>query len=401
MTKSQPFAIKLRLFAICLVAIGCVKLGLLGLAAFDFSASPEGGSVEKTAQTADNGDVQAKLDELAAKLNIDEPKNEPAREEPKPEVKKNDEPLPQGALAAQLAAAAKPRRLAEDASQSVLPAPLVPAGPATAISHAAPSLSGDLPPTPTPLGTPLVEAGIPAPQTTPATVAARDESSLWNMLKLTSLPIPGLGSVQAAHAAALDMPAPPPLQQTSPFTPAEQLAPTGQPGITLPGAPSLPSNIPSGTSGNAPLPPRAPATLPGASVSPLAPAPSPNVNTIPPAFDPNAQNSELARQQQDILMLRQQMDERLKDIKAAEDKMKDLLREANDLEEKKVKNLIQMYANMKPRMAAQAMESMDERIAVRILSGMQPKQSGEILTYTNPAKTAKLTEMITRMRVAQ
>ncbi len=60
-----------------------------------------------------------------------------------------------------------------------------------------------------------------------------------------------------------------------------------------------------------------------------------------------------------------------------------------------------MYANMKPRMAAQAMENMDERIAVRILSGMPPKQSGEILTYTNPAKTAKLTELITRMRMGQ
>ncbi len=58
-----------------------------------------------------------------------------------------------------------------------------------------------------------------------------------------------------------------------------------------------------------------------------------------------------------------------------------------------------MYANMKPRTAAKALESMDERVAIRILSGMAPKQSGEILTYTNPAKTAKFTEMITRMRL--
>ena len=42
---------------------------------------------------------------------------------------------------------------------------------------------------------------------------------------------------------------------------------------------------------------------------------------------------------------------------------------------------------------------MDERVAIRILSGMAPKQSGEILTYTNPVKTAKFTELITRMRL--
>lgn len=398
MTKSRQSAIKLRLsrLALCLVAIGCIKLCLMGLTAFDFPSTPQP-DAKKAAEVADNGDVQAKLDELAAKMKIDEPKKEP-------EASKKDEPLPQGALAAQLAAAAKPKRNNDNGSQSVLPAPLVPAGPANAISHAGPTITGTLPPVPMPLGTPLVEAGIPAPQQgNPAARAARDESSLWDMLKLTSLPIPGLGSAQAAHAAALDMPAPPPLPQSSPFTPAEQLAPMGQQGVTLPGAPGIHSNIPSGSAGDAPLPPRAPASMPGmsASPSPLTTAPPPNVDTIPPSFDPNAQNSELARQQQDILMLRRQMDERLKDIKAAEDKMKDLLREANELEEKKVKNLIQMYANMKPRMAAQAMENMDERIAVRILSGMPPKQSGEILTYTNPAKTAKLTELITRMRMGQ
>ena len=100
-------------------------------------------------------------------------------------------------------------------------------------------------------------------------------------------------------------------------------------------------------------------------------------------------------------MLRQQMDQRLKDLQNAEGKMKDMIREAKELEDKKVKNLILMYGNMKPRMAAQALENMDERVAVRILSGMAPKQSGEILTYTNPAKTAKFTEMITRMRMPE
>ena len=115
--------------------------------------------------------------------------------------------------------------------------------------------------------------------------------------------------------------------------------------------------------------------------------------------DPYDKAQELARQQQDILMLRQQMDQRLKDLQDAERKMKDMIREAKDLEDKKIRNLIQMYANMKPRTAAKALESMDERVAIRILSGMAPKQSGEILTYTNPAKTAKFTELITRMRL--
>ena len=50
--------------------------------------------------------------------------------------------------------------------------------------------------------------------------------------------------------------------------------------------------------------------------------------------------------------------------------------------------------------AAKALENMDDRIAIRILSGMPPKQAGEILTYTNPQKTAEFSELISRMKSA-
>ena len=221
------------------------------------------------------------------------------------------------------------------------------------------------------------------------------------MLGLKSQPIPGLGSVQAAHAAALDMPVPQAPAASSPFAPAEQTAP-----VTMPGAPDIPADIPrgQGTDG-APLPPRgagassALPSLPQNGQPATLPPPAPRVTTTAPPGDPNDKAQDLARQQQDILMLRQQMDQRLKDLQDAEQKMKDMIREAKGLEDKKIRNLIQMYANMKPRTAAKALESMDERVAIRILSGMAPKQSGEILTYTNPVKTAKFTELITRMRL--
>jgi flagellar motility protein MotE (MotC chaperone) len=115
--------------------------------------------------------------------------------------------------------------------------------------------------------------------------------------------------------------------------------------------------------------------------------------------DANLKAQELARQQQDILMLRQQMDQRLKDMQNTEKKMQDMIREAKGLENEKVKRLILTYSNMKPKAAAKALENMEERVAIRILSGMTPKQSGEIMTYMEPVKTAKLTELITRMRI--
>lgn len=451
MTKSRHSATRLRLSRLvrCLVALCCLKVAALGLAFFDVPLPRwlGWGGAEQASVIPDAGESSRRLEaallaqnggaDAAAATGEGAAPQAPPAETPPPAAATDAQP--QGSEAAELAAAARPRPRA-GARVSGLPAPVIADSTAPAdfaASGAAGALTGPALPTPPPLGSPLVAAGIPAPQAAAAPRADDGEGvSLWNLLGLTSLPIPGLGSAQAAHAAALDMPVPatpPSPQGTSPFAPAEQLAPLGgQPAAmggptALPGAAPIPAGIPRGQAADgAPLPPRsaeipgraaqsAPAAAPfaaGQGASPLPalprtdpsatwPAPAPTVTPQAPVADPNAKAQELARQQQDILMLRQQMDQRLKDLQNAEDKMKDMIREARELEDKKIRNLIMMYANMKPRMAAQAMENMDERVAVRILSGMAPKQSGEILTYTNPAKTAKFTEMITRMRMPE
>lgn len=387
MTKSRQSAIRLRLSRLirCLLALGCLKLAIMGWALLDLPMPAWFQSSPKTESTA------------VAETESGPEYSAPATTEAIESINENEDPeaFPQGAAAAELAAAAKPRR--RDAGQTALPTPLVSAGPSGSLAAEGSAFVAPLLPEPPALDAPLARAGVIVPEPTMQTAEAKKEESVWDALNLKSLPIPGLGSVQAAQAASLDMPVPQTPAQRSPFAPAEQVAPLGNTGRTLPGVPPLPSNIPSGESlaGEQGLLPEMPQT----SQASLAPAP-----TIPQRqsfMDHNTKSQELARQQQDMLMLRQQMDQRLKELQSAEDKMKDVLREAKDTEEKKVKSLVQMYANMKPRMAAQALENMDERIAVRILSGMAPKQSGEILTYTNPAKTAKFTEMITRLRLGE
>lgn len=448
MTKFRHSAIRLRLSRLvqCLVALCCLKVATLGLV---FLGVPlphwlEDGSalrqmVGQTPGVPDAPDAEetswrleaALLAQKGSAAVVVSPAAVPAPEASPVKtsaIASAADAQPQGSAAAELAAAARPRPRT-GGGVSGLPAPVIADGSSssdlTASGALEPPLTGPALPTPPPLGSPLVAAGIAAPQTPAA--QPEDEgtgASLWNLLGLTSLPIPGLGSVRAAHAAALDMPVPAmplsPQGGASSFAPAEQLAPLGGQPTTmggptaLPGAAPIPANIPRGQAADgSPLPPRTtdlPARGQGASAMPalpqtdpsaIWPAPAPQVTPQVPPTDPNAKAQDLARQQQDILMLRQQMDQRLKDLQNAEDKMKDMIREARDLEDKKIRNLILMYGNMKPRMAAQALENMDERVAVRILSGMAPKQSGEILTYTNPAKTAKFTEMITRMRMPE
>lgn len=324
---------------------------------------------------------------------------------------------PQGSAAARMAAAAQPRGAAAGGrvlDADALPSPMMPAGVAP-ISHAAEQQFFTPPDIrqPAPLPAPLAQPGVSAPthaSSDAATAASKTSGEHSWLDALGRLPIPGLGSVQAAHAAAQDMPVPqtPPLGQTTPFAPAAQTAP-----YSLPGAPDIPPNIPRGQSTDgAPLPPRGASgfgdsnagSVPSLPMSSQTGVPAPPTPTVRPAqtpTDPNIKAQELARQQQDILMLRQQMDQRLKDMQNAEEKMKGMIREARGIEDEKIRRLVLTYTQMKPKAAAKALESMDERVAVRILTGMSPKQSGDILTYVNPAKTAKLTEIITRMKLPE
>ncbi len=219
-----------------------------------------------------------------------------------------------------------------------------------------------------------------------------DDKSLWwnNLASLTSLPFPRLGLDQVAYAATLDSPPPPAIPNSaapSPFSPPQQ-NPT-------PPAPAQPAILPAGTAG-----PQVGVVQP----NPLVPnpnPPAPSVNAYVPPDDPMQKQQEIARREQELLMLKRQTEQRLKELQAAERKVQEMLKEAKTVEGGKVDALTNMYVNMKAKQAAKAIETMDEGIAVKILSSMKPKQAGEILSYTNPAKTAKLTEILSRMQLGK
>ena len=406
MTKSPHSVTRLRLFKLYrLLALLCVfKLCLFGALLLDVDWSRVHRDVRDIAEDNIRLDDDADVKEMTAALQATD--TAVASEDAVPQAlaaarKKAAESgegapekgkEPQGAEAARLAAEARPAprpaTIASGLDDSAAPATAKDGADATAAAADSPFVRA-----PKFAEPPLLEAGL-------ARNARPREEGIMDMLGLSNLPIPHLGSVKAAHAAAQDMPVPAVADRVgnTSFAPAAQ-----QNATVMPGAPAIPPNIPRGediASG------RSAARQPGAGnlpelpdrTSDIARAPAPTVRPMTLPDDPNEKAQDLARQEQDMLVLRQQMDQRLKELEGAEKRMQELIRDARSLEDQKVRSLIQMYANMKPRVAAKALENMDERVAVRILSGMAPKQSGEILTYTNPEKTAKFTEIITRMR---
>lgn len=438
MTKQPPFATKLRLSRLCrgIIALAVIKLCVLVAIVADIPLPElrwETSSQQQAQQQAQPADSTASTTlvlgkpersllatSVAQQAAQDSASPMSAQANEPPSAAQNNEP--QGSAAAAAAARLRPlgsraaitmpaSSLTKEKEDSPIQAdaPIANlAAPAQAVaSLTAPASASTAANTPAATGaaataSPEVAEAAPLLSTGVETQNTADSPSWWhNMLQLTSLPVPQLGVSQVAHAASLDTPPAPavaPAGGSSPFTPPAQQVMRGQDanGNPIPPRSTTARPIPSASSG---LPQTSPA--PTNTVDPMVtavPPPTPNVNAYVPPEDPNRKQQELARREQEILALKQQMEQRLKELESAENRVKGMIKNANDVESKKVAGLIAVYANMKPKQAAQTLQSLDERVAVKILTGLTPKQAGEILSYADPKTTAKLTELMTRMQ---
>lgn len=125
------------------------------------------------------------------------------------------------------------------------------------------------------------------------------------------------------------------------------------------------------------------------------------VPTIDKPYDsPNVlsyKEAELNQKEEELLSLQEQMNSRMQELNKLENKLGDMVQQANSVEDEKYSHLIATYAAMKPRKAAEALSTLDEKIAVRILNGMKSKQSGEIFSYMDPVQAARLSKAMTKI----
>ena len=108
---------------------------------------------------------------------------------------------------------------------------------------------------------------------------------------------------------------------------------------------------------------------------------------------------DLTQREQALETLMKQVDEKLAKLTEMEAKIQRMLEQANSIQDKKNRHLIDVYSNMKANKAAAVLETLDERIAVKILAGMRGRQAGEILTFVNAKKAARLSEALTKMQI--
>jgi flagellar motility protein MotE (MotC chaperone) len=116
----------------------------------------------------------------------------------------------------------------------------------------------------------------------------------------------------------------------------------------------------------------------------------------------------LREKEKALNLLEKQIESRLAEIEETRRKLAELVKRQEELvEEQKVQrnarieHLVAAYKGMRPEMAANLVDSMEDGVAVDILSAMPGRNAGQILAHVNPKKAARLTKAIALRRSNQ
>ena len=107
---------------------------------------------------------------------------------------------------------------------------------------------------------------------------------------------------------------------------------------------------------------------------------------------------QLANREADLLLVQQQIEEKLSTLALLRKEMGDLLQEKAHFEEKRFEHLVKVYEIMKPEEISSLFERLNEDTAARLLYQMKEKKAGQILASISPQVAAKLSEHLAAQR---
>ncbi|MDR2669455.1 MAG: hypothetical protein LBC14_05835 [Desulfovibrio sp.] len=204
----------------------------------------------------------------------------------------------------------------------------------------------------------------------------------------------GAGSPALASAAVAGGPAasPPAVEATLPDTGIYGTTPGVRSHVDAPAAaPGIIAPVPQTPESARSLPP---IESPGGASGPA-----------PTALQPDLKNAvakrqeDLARKEQELRVLEGELNSRLERMQILENRLSEMIKDAEGTQDAKFRHLVDMLSNMKAKQAAAVLETLDQKVSVKVLAVMRGRQAGEILTYVRPQVAAQLTEALARMQL--
>ena len=101
--------------------------------------------------------------------------------------------------------------------------------------------------------------------------------------------------------------------------------------------------------------------------------------------------------EKELKVLQGDVEEKLEQMQALRQSLQKLLGQKRRVQKERVKELSGIFENMNPGRAAQAMLSMDRKLAIGILSNMRKKLAGEVLDQMPGEKAAQISSDYSNM----
>lgn len=197
--------------------------------------------------------------------------------------------------------------------------------------------------------------------------------------------------------------------------------PPGGEDLTVPAAHLPPPQLPQVGASRAPAPEAASGAAAPAASSERAAAPSPSASST---AELRSREQALARREallstreEALSSLEEELNQRLAALEASRGEIETMTRrneatleemkalreeqekEKQQLEDARIQHLVTAYKGMKPDQAGLLINSMDDDVAVAILSAMPGRNAGLILANVEPGKAARLTKAISERRL--
>jgi len=105
-----------------------------------------------------------------------------------------------------------------------------------------------------------------------------------------------------------------------------------------------------------------------------------------------SQEAEMRKRKEELMAIQSEIQEKLDEIAKLRQEILDKEAEEEALERRNMKHLIKAYAAMKPKQAADLINKLKLALSIELLSQMRSEEAGNILSYVDLDKAAKISE---------
>lgn len=114
--------------------------------------------------------------------------------------------------------------------------------------------------------------------------------------------------------------------------------------------------------------------------------------------DLKKQEEEIARKREKLLSIQDEVNKKLTALTKLRNEIRAEMAKKEVIEQQKLKHLIKAYSAMKPQKAASLIEKLEIGFSIELLSKMKGDAVGNILSFVNLDKAAKISEALAKRR---